>query len=280
MPEEIKNTLEDSIEKAIASESGEKDTSEEKVETTETKAPETKVEEKAAVDAATADMSDEERANAIQLWKSLKDPATSPAVIRFIAEQNGYVPPSKEPQTEKQLEVQENKVKSILLKYLGDDMAWLVEKLGPAIEETTRELTKESVKDLREKESIRENQKNYEEGEKAFVALAQEFFGKPDASLLPEKVCNRMNQLMDELPPSSSMTPQTYIKYLFRIAASETGLTPSKATSDGKVARNRTDASVRLSSEKGGKAPSVVSAPKTKGLDAAVRAALEAVNAE
>jgi hypothetical protein len=222
------------------------------------------------------DLTDVEKANAVQLWRGLKDPKTAPTIIEFIAKQNGYVPPAKEPETPKEVKKEENKIKGILLKHLGPELAWLVDKLGPALEEATGAMTAESTKDLRETQNQIQLEKLQNEGEKAFVAIAGKIYGKADATAIPDKIYTRMNQLMDEIPPNAKMTMEAYITHLHSIAAYEAGVVSKGA--NAAAVKNKTAVPTELGKEKTSIAEKIVDSGK-KGLDAAVRMAVEAVDA-
>ena len=223
------------------------------------------------------DLSELETANAKQLWKALKDPNTAPSVIKFIAEQNGYVPPTKAPETPKEVAKEENKVAKILSKHLGPELQWLVDKLSPAIEEASAELMSENVKDLREAHVQSELDKFQSQGDRALVVIAEKVYGKADVNAIPEKVYTRMSQLMDEMPPSGQMTMETYLTRLHSIAAFENNVSAKTVTAT--AAKQRTQTPALLNKEKTSTAEKVATDEK-KGLDAAVKAAVEAVNAD
>lgn len=88
--------------------------------------------EPASVESVPEGPSQEQIAQAIQIYQALNNPNTAPAAVEFLAKQLGYSlsQPSVQP-TQSEAEMG---IKEMIAKELGDDYAFLAPKLGGAIE--------------------------------------------------------------------------------------------------------------------------------------------------
>jgi len=200
----------------------------------------------------------QESAQAKSLYKALKDPRLAKSIISTLAEEHGLTLTGKE--TPKQERAVKKSVKDIVKSKLGDEYAFLADKLGDVIEEslsTEREAFNEKLNELTSKSAIRE-------AEEAFEWLGKNF---DDA----DKYENQIAALMDEFPAPSKGNARDYLESLYILAKHREAKSNTKEKLATKLKRNLTDPDTKLN---GKNLPrETANAGKTLSLDEALAAA-------
>lgn len=179
---------------------------------------------------------EEEKIEARNLYRALKNPATSRAVVAALAEQMGFNAKPAETKAEEKRQVKD--VKSILGEALGE-YKFLADKLGPAIETILSQEREENEVRFAQQEQYRVEQ----EVIAATSALAKETKGEST------KLEARMNELSNEIP-IGNQSVKTYIQRLYTIAAGERQKnTPARVAET--IRRNANDATARLQGVRG-----------------------------
>lgn len=238
-----------------------------KVETKE----ETKVEAKAetkeeSAKAADDELSDEELAHAKNLFLLLKNPASSKQVVEILAKQAGLVGDETK---QEQKEVAKT-LTDLLKEELGEEYAFMADKLAPAIEKAVKVKVDEHTKEIRERFEADSTAKVEAEVNTGLENLAKDH---DDAEDFYEDIY----KLMDTHPPDAKATAREYFEDLYWIAKGRKSSESVKAKIQDKVAKNRADASSRLAS--GGKGTTVKgeTMPSKMSLDESIRAAMESI---
>lgn len=214
-------------------------------------------------------LDDVERKQAAQLYAALKNPEQAPTVLKFLAEQAGYI------KTEKQAEGARDDILSVLKEHLGPEFEVIADRIGPALDKIITKKLKEGQAAIVEKIAKQEEAKLHTEMEVALTSIAKEYY---DTKELPEEVLAEMNKAMSTIEPAANMSMEDYMNNLFAIVAFKRGIAKKTDTSK-RTERNRTDAPSRLAS--GGPSPKEgdkVQGPMT--LKSAVEKAVEQVNQE
>jgi hypothetical protein len=212
---------------------------------------ETKIEDKKDDDDSadkTVDPTEVEKAQALELWNSLKDPEKAPAIIEFIAKQAGYTKAElKEASKTKEgaAEVKDD-IQEILRESLGKDLEAVADRLAVAIGKILDKKIPEATKDLREKESLRESAVHEAAAQSETDKISTEYFGGKG---IPADVEKAMTELMDEMPPSSTISADKYVRKIFNSVAGERGLTKQTQTQQQTRNKNQGDAVSRLASK-------------------------------
>lgn len=212
--------------------------------------------EKAATSSEETDAVETEQAR--QLYAALKDPSRRDGIIKYIAEQGGYVPKESLTPKEQKEEVKESKdeILDALKESLGSEFSFLAEKLGPAIGKIlTRELAK-SQADIRASIQEAESEKLEGQSNRALGKLTNDFFG--EGADLPDNVTKGMSSFMEKFPPTPDLSISEYLDHAFYTTIGRLGLTKSgksgsvkdKEAAADKIKRNGADASSRLASER------------------------------
>lgn len=238
--------------------------------TTETTQVEDKTKQTQESEGDGLDLDDVERVQAAQLFAALKDPTKAPVVLKFLAEQAGYI------KTEKQAATAKDDVMSVLKEHLGPEFEVIADRLGPAIDKIVDKKLREGQASINQRLAQQEEAKLQTEADLAMSDIAKEFY---DAKELPDDMVAAMNKAMDEIPPTPSMTVERYMRLIFKTVAFDKGIT-AKVDVSRRVERNRNDAPSRLASER---AISPGEAEKVQGkmsLSDSVKAAVEKVNQE
>ena len=211
-------------------------------ETTETLAAAKESEETSKAEAA-------EAAQALNLFKLLKNPTSAKAIIRTLAEEHGIVLTGKE--TPKQETQKVRSIKGLVKEKLGDEYAFIADKLGDVFEEalaTERESLNEKFNEINAKSAEKE-------AEAAFEWLQNEH---DDANNYEQVIVT----LMEEVPPGN-MSAKKYLETLYIIAKGREGKAASSKKLAQKITRNSTDPDVKLS---GKTRSSDVPVKSTKGM--------------
>ena len=226
-----------SLQEAIDKAAEELTTGKKTEEATETPeiAVETENEAPAETDPSAEEIEAAEAIEAKNLYRALKNPATSRAVIAALSEQLGFNKPAETKAEEKK---QVRDVKSILGEALGE-YKFLADKLGPAIETILSQEREENEVRFAQQEQYRVEQ----EVVAATSALAKETKGEST------KLEARMNELSNEIP-IGNQSVKTYIQRLYTIAAGERQkIAPARVAET--IRRNANDATARLQGVRG-----------------------------
>jgi hypothetical protein len=163
------------------------------------------------------------------LWDLLNSPATAKSTIQTIASNLGMsVGESKS-------EEGQQAIKDVIKLALGDDLAFLGDKLGPlgdAIEKLIENRISRAEVKINERAAQREANQFATVVDSTIKELDVETKGE-FSSLLP-----KINKLMEEMP-LGKQTPEKYLRRLFNLAKTES--TSSVKTSTEKIERAKTE---------------------------------------
>lgn len=226
---------------------------------------ETKAEDETKEDEKPSDgLTDEERQHAINLFNLLKNKDTAAETIKILASQAGII------KTEAKAEATAKSIVDLLREELGEEYAFMADKLAPAIEKATSRLVEDKTKDITAKFEAAEEAKVKDEVDKGITHLEETF---DDAKEYFEDIF----KLMDEYPPSSKVKASKYFEDLYSLAkARKAGESKSNKLRE-KIERNRNDAPSRLAS--GGKGTTVKgeAAPKEMNITESIKKAMEEI---
>ena len=203
----------------------------------------------AADDKKKSDPTEVEKAQALELWNSLKDPERAPAIVEFIAKQAGYTKAELKAaeKSVEQTEIVKNDIQDILRESLGADLTEVADRLAVAIGKILDKKLPEATADLRAKEIARESAIHEQAAENETKSISEEYFlGKG----IPADVEEAMTKLMDEMPPSATISADKYVRKIFNSVAGERGLTKQSQTQQQTRDKNKSDAVSRLASSK------------------------------
>ena len=216
-------------------------------------------------------LTQEQRANAINFYKGLQDPEKAPHLIEFVAKSAGY----SKIETKAELKEAKRDIKGILKEKLGDEFEPLYERLGPALEEILTEKLEEATKGIREDIQSEKKEKLESEYLGIMNGIVKDYNYGDD---LPSDITKEMQSIMEEFDPKPGMSMDKYLKSIHNLALINLGKSTNKP--NARTERNRLDAPSRLASERGGSPGEGVAIPKKMGLDAAVKAAVDEVEAK
>lgn len=219
-----------------------------------------------------------------QLLAGLKDPKKAPAIVKFLVDASGIETPT----TVKEVKAAKKALTQELKEALGDDLAFVADKMGPILEK----YLKEEVDEVQQRNEARFNEqaleKNVQAADAAQIKIYGEYFanGQP-----PQEFINQLTILIDEIPPRQGETTESFLRDRLFIAAGRLGKPLTKIQSSAakpstaKIEKNRNDVASRLASD--GKAQPIagrevstrteVSQPMS--LEQAIRTGLEQTNA-
>lgn len=221
-------------------------------------------------------LSEQEQEQARQLFAALKDPDKAPAVIEYIASQNGYARKIAEAETKKEITEVKKDLTSLLTEALDSDGAGLgalAKLIAPVIDKFVDEKLKENTDDIRKTLAKEEEGKLTTAAAVKQKALAQDFFKKDE---IPDEVLNDMNKMMDRVSPSKDMSVEEYIETIFYAVAGKRGLTKGTVINQQKIEKNRNDAPSRLASGSSHSPVQGENGTKKMSLQQSIEAAMEA----
>ncbi len=193
----------------------------------------------------------EELANALQLYKALKNPETSGQIVELIAKQGGFVKEVQKAETKAEVKEIAKDLGDLLKESLGTEFEFLADKLAPALKKyLTGEFEKQQA-DIRESLDNQERERLQNQSSKILTKISVDFFGE---EALPDNVSQEMSRLMDKIPAQPDMSTKEYLELIFDTAKGRLGLTKVSAKDREKESRkesNRTDAASRLASDRG-----------------------------
>lgn len=228
-----------------------------------------------------AEMTDEELANAKQLWKTLKDGGPDAEfAIDYLARRNGY----DKITTPAEAETATAEIKDTLQEALGEEYGHLAKKLVPAIKDYVKQALEEGTQELKAKTDAIELEKLVGRSDSTLKTLGEEFYGagKP----IPTNVQNKMTELMNTYKPASGQTVEDYVTDMFHMATSKLGNVPLNSQQRSRVNAAKNNVTGVLDETKGRPTPS--NEPKSNRskdqkavtLEDAIRAAMKQVEEE
>jgi len=195
------------------------------------------------------------------LYKLLNDPKTRIQTLTALSRASGL----DKAETKKEVTAAKKDLKEIVKTALGDEYAFLSEKLSTAFEQV---LESERASNTEVLNRLQANQLEAETNT-ALERLSSETKGQS------KKLENKMIALMDEILPAPGLSTYQYLKNLYRIAASDNSAASATSRMADKIRRNSRDAASRMHSvgrtSDNGKLPA---APAKKGVAAAVQHAI------
>lgn len=221
-------------------------------------------------------LSEQEQEQARQLFAALKDPDKAPAVLDYIASQNGYTKKLAEAETPKEIKEVKRDLTSLLTEALdsnGAGLGALAKLIAPVIDKFVDEKLKENTDDIRKTLAKDEESKLTTAAAAKEKALAQDFFKKDE---MPKEVLTDMNKMMDRISPSKDMSVEDYIETIFYAVAGKRGLTKGTVATQEKINKNRNDAPSRLASGTSHAPIEGVNGSKNMSLQQSIEAAMEA----
>jgi hypothetical protein len=152
-----------------------------------------------------------------QLWELLNSPVTAKSTLHTIASNLGL--------TLQETRTQEGQkaIRDVIKIALGDDLAFLGDKLGPlgdAIESIINDRISKAENTFNEKQKERDAQQFATLADSAMKMLDKETKGEFN-SLLP-----KINKLMEDMP-IGRQTPETYLRRLYNVVKNESSSTNS-----------------------------------------------------
>lgn len=224
--------------------------------------------------------SPEDLANALQLYKALKNPETSGSVIEYLAKQGGFVKQAQQAETKAEVKEVAEDLQDYLKESLGVEFEFLADKIAPALKKFLGKEFERQQADIRESLLTQEREKVEAQSTRILTKLSTDFFG---TEVLPDNVSKEMSRLMDKIPAQQDMSTKEYLELIFDTAKGRLGLVKASAKPDTSKARaesNRSDAASRLASDRGGSKVGTPVKDTSKPMDRrqAIQAALDEVN--
>ena len=195
------------------------------------------------------ELDDASKDEALRLYKALKDPKAGPAVLAALAQQAGLLGRNL-PETPKEVATAKKAVKEILKDSLPENMKFLADQLGPAIEEVFKAEREEQQEKFQQIEIQRV------EGQvvAAYERLSKETKGES------KRLEARMAEIATQISPAPELSVDQYIRFLYQIASNGKGtqVSNTRVVAD-RIRRNANDLPGRLrtttGSEKQGGVP-------------------------
>lgn len=217
------------------------------------------------------ELTDEEVANAKQIFKALKDPNQAPTLVKILAEQAGYL---KAPETKKEAAEQTKDIIAKLREAAGPELDFLIDKIGPVLKEELASQVNSVRSELRVDQVNRENEKMINETKVAMVTLAQKYYSKND---FPSDVYKEMSGLMNKVNPTPGMKPSDYIEMLYFAVAGKKGINVNNPAQGKRQEANRTNTMERLASDRSAKGQEIADVPRKMTLNEAIALATKKV---
>lgn len=214
-----------------------------------------------------------EQLEAKQLLAALKDKDKSVKVIELLARENGFVKGETAPKEAKAV------VKGMvedLKEALGDDLAYLADKMGPVFEKHLKAQAEEALKPIKDQIDQETMERESKKARTTVEELGKIYFDGE----IPETLVSEMTTIMDRVKPTGGQSVESYLKEVLAIAAVNKGveLKQTSKSKAEKVLKNRNDAPSRLASE-GSRSPKIGEKTdnprKQMTLDESIRAAID-----
>lgn len=175
----------------------------------------------------------EDRKQADNLYKLLKDPATAGVLIRTLAEQNGILQKVDAPKDDKSAK---KAIKDLVTDGLGAQYAFLVPQLTQVIESV---LTQE-----REERNTQISQIENQQVERDVVATLSKLNKETKGE--SKKLEGKMHELMQKFQPGPGISVEDYIRGIYAQASAGRTTKTVAANMADRIRRNANDASSRL----------------------------------
>jgi hypothetical protein len=211
------------------------------------------------------ELDDVSKDEALRLYKALKDPKAGPAVLAALAQQAGLLGKNL-PETKQEVATAKKAVKEILKDSLPENMKFLADQLGPAIEAVFEEKMQEQDEKFQQLEIQRV------EGQvvAAYERLSKETKGES------KRLEARMAEIATQISPAPELSVDQYIRFLYQIASNGKGtqVSNTRVVAD-RIRRNANDLPSRLRTTTGSSDDKDWIPKKPIGLKGAVNLALE-----
>jgi hypothetical protein len=211
------------------------------------------------------ELDDASKDEALRLYKALKDPKAGPAVLAALAQQAGLLGKNL-PETKQEVATAKKAVKEILKDSLPENMKFLADQLGPAIEAVFEEKMQEQDEKFQQIEIQRV------EGQvvAAYERLSKETKGES------KRLEARMAEIATQISPAPELSVDQYIRFLYQIASNGKGtqVSNTRVVAD-RIRRNANDLPSRLRTTTGSSDDKDWIPKKPIGLKGAVNLALE-----
>lgn len=222
------------------------------------------------------DFSEEDLANAKQIYKALKEGGESAAfVIDTLATKNGY----SRIETKKEAKEAKVEIKNELEEALGDEYGHLAKFLVPGIDKYIDRKLKEGTAELNESVNASRQEKLEARSDATFKTLGEEYYEGKD---IPTDVDTEMAGLMKKYKPNTDQSIEDYVTDIFHLATSKLGKVPMNKASKKAASVARANVPAILDTTKGRPITSTEVKPRDKGekmsIDHAVRSAIKEVN--
>jgi hypothetical protein len=208
-----------------------------------------------------------------ELLKALKNPEQAGNIIKFLAEQAGYVRP---PETKQEAKEIKNDIIDTLKEHLGDELSFMADKLGPALEKILQKQVDKANADIRQEFQERKDSELKDQTTRAFSKITEDFFGSGEK--VPDNLLVEMNKISDMVQPSADMSLQDYVKFCFNNAVMNLGIEKPNKHRQDKINRNKNDAPSKLASDRVPTEDNLSKPSKPLTRQEAVRLAIEQVN--
>lgn len=173
------------------------------------------------------------------LFDLLNNQATAKSTLQLIASNLGLSV------SEARSEEGQKAIKDVIKEAMGEDLAFLSDKLGPlgdAIEKHINARISKVENDINTRAKEREAAVFQTQSEKAIIDLGKETKGE-FTNLLPA-----ITKLMEEIPIGKSTSPDAYLRRLYTIAKSEAGTKVNTSKERIEKARRESSANTLLTS--------------------------------
>lgn len=176
------------------------------------------------------------------LYKALKDPTSSRAVLAALAEQAGLLGGDNTPTTKREVSAAKKEIKQILKEALPENMQFLADQLGPAIQAVFDQERAEN------EERFRSVQETQIEAKTTLAMRDLARLTKGESS----KLENKMAAIAKEMPPAEGISVDKYLKNLFVLAGGKLPQVGKESSKTSQIQRNATDLTARLKGTGGG----------------------------
>lgn len=194
------------------------------------------------------DLSEAEIAESKNLYKLLKDPKTKDLVLTALAQNAGLL---GEAQTKQEIREAKSSISDILTDSLGKEFAFLVPKLGPAIEKILEQEREVSAQQVGRLEAVQLETQT----QSVLNKLAAESKGTSRA------LEGKMAALAQKFPASQDISVEEYVRGLYAMASSSHQKAPAGRIAE-RINRNSKDVPSRLHSATGAGKDSPRNLPK------------------
>ncbi len=217
---------------------------------------------------------DKKTQDAIRFFDAMNDPAKAPHLVRRMASDLGLLSEEKK-ETKKETNETEVSLQDDIKKALGPGWEFAADSISKAVTVAVNRLVAEQTKDIRSEVSRTSMDRVSQDIDAGLERIEKEYD-------LSDKVQDRLNTLMEEIPARKGQKPYDYLKSLIFQASSELDEPiAKKSTAAARSARARQNANDSFGNFRnfkgGGNGNSKSSKGGTMGLDESIRAAMEEI---